>query len=646
MEQLFAAESDEEIAELLATPGMLPEYPLTISGVGWFPDAFVNDGGFENPSVHITAALFEEMGRPSLGYGGWFVRLTDPAELDRFRAMIDGAAPDETIVFQTVDNISAKAERGTRPPATALAIFAGVVGLIGLLLVGQAISRWTIGRARESDLLDALGATRATRFASGLLVVGSAIVVGVLVGAVAAVLASPLAPIGPARRAEVEPGMHVHAVTLLLGSSVVAVALIAAAAWPLWRGAQASRRRSARRDRPIALLRSAWAPMTVATGARFALERDHGRRSMSAGASIAGACTAIVVAVAAMVLTASIDHVVDTPRLYGQDWTHTITFSGTDDLEQDEVDLERLQAIVRGTPGIRRASLVAAMEVDLDGRRTPAVSIAGGDAPIEPTIADGRAPQRYDEVALGGTTMERLGVGVGDGLTMTTNTLDEQEVTVVGRAVLPAVGSYSGSDKTSLGEGALVHGDAVDYFSAGTAIVTELDPGADPADVREALAAQIGLPVSVHVEEASVPSEIVNLTALRSIPQGVAWALGLLVAIPLVHVLVVSARARRYDLATLAALGAERRTIRWIRVWQAWTIVAGALVIGVPLGALAGRWVWRVLAERFGTIPEPALYLVPLAALCAIVLAVAAAAAVLTGRHRHRAATLRALRSE
>lgn len=646
MERLWSIESDEEVVDLLATPGMLPDHHLTISGVGWFPDSFALDGGFENPSVYITGALFEKMGRPHMGYGGWYVRLTDPVELDRFRQLVDEAVPQETIVFQTVDNVTDKAERGTRPPATALAIFTAVVGVIGLLLVGQAVARWTIGRARETDLLGALGASRRERFGSGVLVIGAATVLGVGVGAAASVLASPLAPIGPARRAEVEPGLRVDTSTLLTGTAVTIAALVLVAAWPLWRRAQSSHRSSTRRQRPIAVLRSTWAPLAVSTGARFALERDATRRSISAGASIAGACTAIVVAVAAMVLTASIDHVVDTPRLYGQDWSHTITFSNMDDIDPEDFDLQQVQAIVRETAGVNRASLVAGMEVDVDGRRTPAVSVATGSAPIAATIADGRSPEQIDEVALGRTTMQRLGVGIGDRVEMTTNALADEEVTVVGRAVLPAFGSYSGSDKTSLGEGVLVHGDAIDFFSAGTAIAAELDPTVEPSDVRDTLADQIDLPLTVHVEAASVPSEIVNLTALRSVPHGVAWALGLLVGIPLVHVLVVSGRARRHDLATLNALGAERRTIRWIRIWQSWTIVAAALVVGIPIGAVAGRWAWQVLADRFGTIPEPALYVEPLVALCGVVLLIAAIAALLTAGRSHHGATLRSLRAE
>ena len=58
-----------------------------------------------------------------------------------------------------------------------------------------------------------------------------------------------------------------------------------------------------------------------------------------------------------------------------------------------------------------------------------------------------------------------------------------------------------------------------------------------------------------------------------------------------------SVRARRRDLAVLKTLGCSRRQVGATVAWQATTIVGLALVIGIPVGIIAGRWTWRGFAE-------------------------------------------------
>lgn len=38
---------------------------------------------------------------------------------------------------------------------------------------------------------------------------------------------------------------------------------------------------------------------------------------------------------------------------------------------------------------------------------------------------------------------------------------------------------------------------------------------------------------------------------------------------------------------------------------QATTLALIALVVGLPIGAAAGRWAWRVFADQRGVGPEP-----------------------------------------
>lgn len=77
------------------------------------------------------------------------------------------------------------------------------------------------------------------------------------------------------------------------------------------------------------------------------------------------------------------------------------------------------------------------------------------------------------------------------------------------------------------------------------------------------------------------------------------------VAATLAHVLVTAIGRRRRELAILKALGFDRGQVRATVPWHATSFVAVALVVGVPLGAAAGRWVWRMFADNLGIAAEP-----------------------------------------
>ena len=72
----------------------------------------------------------------------------------------------------------------------------------------------------------------------------------------------------------------------------------------------------------------------------------------------------------------------------------------------------------------------------------------------------------------------------------------------------------------------------------------------------------------------------------------------------------------------LRSLGFTRPQSRLAIAWQATLIAVAGIVIGVPLGIVAGRLVWRSLADSF-----PVVYVPPIA-IAAIVLVVPAAVAV------------------
>ena len=68
----------------------------------------------------------------------------------------------------------------------------------------------------------------------------------------------------------------------------------------------------------------------------------------------------------------------------------------------------------------------------------------------------------------------------------------------------------------------------------------------------------------------------------------------------LAHVLLTGVRRRRRDLALLKTLGFTRRQVLGTVAWEASAFAAVALLIGLPLGVIAGRWAWAVFASAAG----------------------------------------------
>jgi hypothetical protein len=178
--------------------------------------------------------------------------------------------------------VSANVEQATRAEAVALVLFAALAALAALVVIGQTLARELFLATAGHDTLRALGMPRSRRFAAIMLPTGLLGVVGGMLGAGLAVLASPLTPIGLARRAEPAAGLLVNLAGIGIGLLAVVVLLAACAAVPAWRlsglrqdepgtagGAGAS-------SRLADTAAQAGLPPSWVTGLRMALERGRG----------------------------------------------------------------------------------------------------------------------------------------------------------------------------------------------------------------------------------------------------------------------------------------------------------------------------------------------------------------------------------
>jgi putative ABC transport system permease protein len=224
---------------------------------------------------------------------------------------------------------------------------------------------------------------------------------------------------------------------------------------------------------------------------------------------------------------------------------------------------------------------------------------------------------------------------------------------VVGRVVLPGFGTYSGSDKTSLGEGAVVTERALARLGPDFnrhPFLVDFRAGAERGPVlaraRRVIAAANSAPSGLEITSVQRPSDIIAYDHVKTTPVVLAGALAVLALATVGHALLTATRRRRRDLAMLKTLGFTRRQVSETVAWQATTIGALALVVGIPVGVVLGRWAWRVLSDSLGTVAEPVVPLAALVIAIPLVLVLVNLVALLPGRIAARLRPATALRSE
>jgi ABC-type lipoprotein release transport system permease subunit len=220
---------------------------------------------------------------------------------------------------------------------------------------------------------------------------------------------------------------------------------------------------------------------------------------------------------------------------------------------------------------------------------------------------------------LGTRTANELGVEVGDQVSLASVRFAQDGATVVGTALLPAVGAFV-ADRSGLGRGAFVpvprdpentpsfvairlrHGADVDQFIDD--IETEVR-GWDQTDQAPLLLRTVR------------PPEIVNIREMRGAPLLLAAVLAASLAFGLAVAISVSVRERQRDLAILSALGLGSRALSATVHWQAVATTIVGLVAGVPIGIGLGRLAWGQFAHALGLVPRadvPAGWLLVVAA--------------------------------
>jgi len=668
--------------------GLPPFYrklDLTVTGIGVVSNQIVQDDIDTSRTGFLigTPALDREFMPCCTGTSYIGLRLAGGSRYDAAVAQdyvnlatsIFGTGSSQLLQLLQVYNtsaIEAEAQRAIYPEAIALGVFGLIAGLAALIIGAQSVSRQLRAATDDAGILRALGAGPAATTADGVLGVLTAVVAGALLAVAVAVALSPFSLFGPVRQAEPGRGVYVDGAVLGLGALALVLVLGGVAAVIGYR--QAPHRAAARpqpADRGSALVRAGLGAGLGAAGVaglRFALEPGRGRTAVPVRSVLAGAVLAITVVAATLTFGTSLSYLIARPALYG--WNFSYALYSTDGWGPFPA--------AQVTPILDRDKLIAAstgvyfLTVQIDGQTVPAILSPVRPA-IGPQILNGSGLDGRGDVVLGPATLAALHKKVGDQVTVRLGpVIRKATLTISGTAALPALGDTLGIHP-SLSTGAVLPVSAVSPAaleeegpeSGPNAILVRLRPGVSQAAGLRSLQQITGeydkiahsprfvdhlgpsaLELVANVLPVQRPAEIVNYRSMGTMPVILAGGVAAGAVAGLGFALVASVRRRRHDLALLKTLGFTRGQLAGAVAWQSTVVAVTGLVIGVPLGIAAGRWLWLAFARELSAVPDPVVPAasIILAAVAALVLANLVAA--FPGQRAARTPAAEVLRTE
>ena len=649
---------------------------FVVTGVVAGADDVIDDPRRAITRLNLTPAYSRLYRQAEEGYSGMFVRLKHgAADVPSFEAAVnrlanggraasgEGGPGGLTVLINPRSEVTARVQHAIQPEVVALWLFAALVAGTALLIVGQAVSRQLVLEGEDGDTLRALGMSPRQLAAASLAEVALVGFVAALLGLAVAAAASPMMPIGPVALVEPQPGLSFDGAVLGIGAAATVVLLLLRTALPAWRLArgevaragQAAGRGQGDRSHVAAALAQAGLPPSTVVGVRMALEPGRGRTAVPVRSSMVGTALAVAAVVAALTFASSLATLVATPRLYGWNWDFQVD-NGFNVLSRDQV-----VGLLGHDPDLASFAGGSYGRVRIQGVEVPAVGLEDLQGSVPLTLSAGRSAAAPDEIVLGAATLARLHRAVGDAVTVQGEGRP-QRMRVVGRAVFPVLG-IGDFAPTSLGEGAAMTVAALDAVEGSviaaitppgqaptgdlTFALLRFKPGVDAGAAQRRIAAAVPrYPVGPELIRVLTPTDIATYNRIRSTPLLLAAMLALLGVGSLAHALISAVRRRARDLAVLKTLGFVRRQVWAAVAWQATTLVAVALALGVPLGVAAGRWAWELFADQVGVVDEP---IVPVLALLLAVPAAVLLAnllAAIPGRVAARVQPALVLRSE
>jgi len=435
-------------------------------------------------------------------------------------AAVRNALPGRTVQFfavggDTVDQLDAIG-RSVHLQASGARAFALTSMLAALVFGGQALARQLRRELDIRETLSALGMRSSDVQRATALRTAPIVAVAVFVCVTAAVLASPIGPVGIARKSELHPGVHFDWLTLIVGGVAVVFSVLSIALF-------VGRPTRTRVVTPAPMRISTWiGSVSASASAGVAYLRPASARRVQGPRRTAfGSCViAAAAAVAAAVLVASLSSLVDHPTRYGFTWDAVLGNFGSQ--QQADDGTSRLRSV----PHITSASELYTLDSQLEGRYAPLLAFADLDGYLPTTlpVTQGRLPVTKSEIALAEPLAAALHKHIGDLVEVSIQTAEgvrTENLTLVGHVVVTAL--FPAIDPKN---GVIVH----------PSLITETDTSAqnlvvriDPTYRNEASAAlKKAFPNTYST--AVPPTDVRNLQRLSSVPTLLALVIGILAA--------------------------------------------------------------------------------------------------------------------
>jgi hypothetical protein len=635
---------------------------LTLVGTVVLNNAVVQDEIDANgpTTVILTPALTRRLDNCCANFTFTFLQLDQGSrDVPAVEAEIERVIPSKLPYdfYDTSIDVT-KAQNAIKPEAIALGVFGLIAGLAGILIAGQVIGRQLGFWAQEERTLRALGADPLMTACDGLLGIMGAVVVGALLAAAVAVALSPLAPLGPVRPYYPDPGVAFDWAVLGLGVAVLVVVLgSVAVVLAVQRAPQ--RTGTGRRPRAPSRIEGAAStgglPVSAVTGIRFALEPGAESEAVPVRSAILGATLAVVVIIATVVFGSSLNSLVSHPRLYGWNWNYALIGGGG----PGDIPVAPSATLLDHDPSVAAWSGYWFGNLEIDGLTVPVLGGSPG-ASVAPPILTGHGFNQPNQIVLGPGTLAQIHKSVGDTVTVRYGTTTAHLLRIVGTATMPAVGVAGVTGHASMGTGAVVPYQLLpasvrNQFNespAGPNVeFVRLKPGADHKTALRSLnhiAAKMSLPTNYGTQVLGVerPAEIVNYHSMGATPLilGLGLTAGAVTALGLT--LVASVRRRRRSMAMLRTLGFTGRQLRASVAWQSSVAVVIGLVVGMPLGIVAGRYLWDLFATNIYVVPNPTVPALGIVAIALGALVLGNLVAAIPGRIAARTPAALLLRTE
>ena len=642
-------------ATLLTPAGRPVPFVFRVVGIDAAPSEFPPHTGTGTDTVWATPAFYRAHRSGLDTYTGVALRLRrGTADLPAVQRELSRLTGGKYVQSYPLATQAVNTERSIHLQAVALWLVAALLALISLLVLGQLLARMSFLDSVEYRTLRALGLSRRTLLAVGFLRAALIGVAGGMAGTLAALAASALLPVGLARIAEPYPGIHADGPVFGLGLAAAVLVTMAATAWPTWRAASAGVAAAGPGDpaaaagggrrgpQLLALLTSGISSVTAVLGIRLALQPGAGRTAVPVRSTVASAVVGVAALTGALVFSASLGHLLATPRLYGVTWDAYISNTQQHGVEGAIRGLTGRPGVAAWSAGYSGVPLTAA------GVRADAIAMLPGHrGDLLPVLVQGHLPREPDEITVGEKTLAAMHARIGQTIAVSLDGFRPGRYRIAGTAVFPTL-----SDTLSLGKGAMLSVAGLRRLLPPSLSAPPLDtllvrfrPGAGGPAGLNAFAARAARLGPFAVEGPATPTDVVNFGRVQSLPLLLGMALSLLALVTIVHLLLTSVRRRRRDFAVLRSIGFTRRQVRSAISWQASTLTGVALGLGIPVGLVCGRVAWRLFAGQLGIQPVVVLpAIVALVVPAALVLAVAVAAVPGESAARTRPAEI--LRSE